>query len=86
MGCRQLDEDLGPAPGDADRMRGAFLNHPLVVASDEKHSAGEERFYALGQTESGRLMFVVFTVRGRLIRVISARDMNRKERRVYRSS
>lgn len=63
-----------------------FLNRPLVVASDEKHSAGEERFYALGQTESGRLMFVVFTIRGRLIRVISARDMSRRERRVYRSS
>ena len=63
-----------------------FFNRPLIVGGDEKHSAGEERFYALGGTESGRLMFVVFTIRGRLIRVISARDMSRKERRLFRSS
>jgi uncharacterized DUF497 family protein len=63
-----------------------FLNRPLVVAGNEKHSASEERSYALGQTESGRLMFAVFTIPARLIRVISARDMSRRERRVYRSS
>ena len=63
-----------------------FFNRPLVVGGDEKHSLGEERLYALGQSDSGRLMFVVFTIRGRLIRVISARDMSRKERRIYRSS
>ena len=58
----------------------------LIAGLDEKHSPGEERLYALGQSDSGRLMFAVFTIRGRLIRVISARDMNRKERRVYRWS
>lgn len=63
-----------------------FLNCPLIVQGDEKHSAAEERLYALGQTDSGRLLFVVITIRGRLIRVISARDMSRKERRIYRSS
>jgi uncharacterized DUF497 family protein len=55
-----------------------FFNRPLIVGSDEKHSAGEARFYALGQTDGGRLLFVVFTIRGRLMRVISARDMSRK--------
>jgi uncharacterized protein len=63
-----------------------FLNRPLVIVDDPKHSSGEERFYALGQTESGRSMFVVFTIRERLIRVISARDMSRRERRIFRSS
>ncbi len=63
-----------------------FFNRPLVVGTDERHSASEERLYALGRSDSGRLMFVVFTIRWRLIRVISARDMSRKERRVYRSS
>ncbi len=63
-----------------------FFNRSLIVGSDEKHSAGEERSYALGQTDGGRLLFAVFTIRGRLIRVISARNMSRKERRVYRSS
>jgi uncharacterized protein len=63
-----------------------FFNHPLVVGDDEKHSAAEARFYALGQTDAARFLFVVFTIRGRLIRMISARDMSRKERKVYQSS
>jgi len=44
-----------------------FFNRPLVVGSDERHSAGEERPYALGQSDSGRLMLVVFTIRRRPI-------------------
>ncbi len=63
-----------------------FLAEPLIVGADERHSVGEERWYALGQTDAGRLLFVAFTIRGRLIRVISARDMSRKERRIYSSS
>ena len=63
-----------------------FFNHPLVVGEDEKHSAAEARLYALGQTDAARFLFVVFTMRGRLIRMISARDMSRKERKVYQSS
>jgi hypothetical protein len=63
-----------------------FFNQPLVVGEDEKHVEMEERLYALGQTDAGRLVFVAFTIRGTHIRVISARDMSRKERRVYRSS
>jgi uncharacterized DUF497 family protein len=60
-----------------------FLNRPLVVRSDDEHSAAERRYYALGRTEAGRLLFVAFTVRRRLIRPISARDMTAKERRAY---
>lgn len=63
-----------------------FFNRPLVVSEDEGHSEQEERLYALGQTDAARLLFVALTIRGRLIRVISARDMSRKERKVYRSS
>jgi len=63
-----------------------FFNHPLVVARDERHSDQEDRFFALGQTDAGRLLFVVFVVRKDIIRVISARIMNRKERKVYESS
>ncbi|MBI4698347.1 MAG: BrnT family toxin [Nitrospirae bacterium] len=62
-----------------------FFNLPLVVADDIIHSEQEKRFYALGQTDTERFLFVVFTVRKNTIRVISARDMNRKERRVYQS-
>jgi uncharacterized protein len=63
-----------------------FLNRPLIVGGDEKHSVTEERLYALGETDGGRLIFAVFTIRDLLIRVISARDMSRKERRIYSSS
>lgn len=63
-----------------------FLNRPFIVAPDEEHSVSEERFYALGCTEAGRLLFAAFTIRGNFIRVISARDMSRKERKLYLSS
>lgn len=63
-----------------------FFNQPLVVADDIEHSQKENRYYALGQADTKRLLFVVFAIRKDLIRVISARDMNRKERRVYKLS
>ena len=56
---------------------------PLITGSDKKHSQKQVRFYALGQTDAGRLLFVFFAVRENLIRVISAREMNKKERKVY---
>ncbi len=62
-----------------------FFNRPLAVADDIRHSEEENRFYALGHTDSKRMLFVVFTVRRGKIRVISARDMNRKERKAYES-
>jgi len=62
-----------------------FFNLPLVVIEDVKHSEQENRFFALGQTDSERFLFIVFTARKNKIRILSARDMNRKERRVYQS-
>lgn len=61
-----------------------FSAHPLI-AKDFKHSAQETRFQALGVTNEGRLLHVTFTLRdnGRRIRIISARDMSRKERAVH---
>lgn len=63
-----------------------FFNKPLVAGSDEPHSRSEARFYALGRTDFKRLLFVVFTIRKNRIRVISARNMNRKEKKVYKKS
>ena len=60
-----------------------FLNVPLLLADDIKHSAGEARHYVLGQTNGGRLLSIAFTVRGARIRVISARPMSGKERQIY---
>ena len=62
-----------------------FFNQPLVIQDDEKHSKEEKRFFALGHTDLGRLLFVVFTIRNGKIRIISARDMNKKERGVYKA-
>ena len=60
-----------------------FFNTPLIVADDEKHSQKEDRYYTLGKTEKNRWLFIVFTIRKNHIRVISARNMNKKERQVY---
>jgi hypothetical protein len=62
-----------------------FFNLPVIACDDEKHSETENRFYVLGQTDSDRLLFLVFTVRKDKVRVISARDMNKKERRMYQA-
>jgi uncharacterized DUF497 family protein len=63
-----------------------FFNEPLVVARDLKHSEEEKRYYVLGVTGKARELFLVFTMRKNHIRVITARDMNRKERKVYQDA
>lgn len=62
-----------------------YFNDPLLIIEDGKHSQHEPRVHALGRTDAHRLLHVTFTLRGdgRLIRVISARDMHRKERTRY---
>lgn len=88
--CTGFDWDAGNAEknwelhqvsrGEAEQV---FFTRPLVVASDAGHSGQERRYAALGKTEEGRRLTIIFTVRGTLIRVISARDMSRRERRIY---
>ena len=58
-----------------------FLNEPLLLSEDEAHSKIERRFHALGVTNERRLIFLAFTIRKNKIRVVSARDQNRKERK-----
>jgi uncharacterized DUF497 family protein len=67
-------------PEDAEDV---FFQQPLVVRGDVRHSGREKRYYALGRTSRGRYLFVAFTVRRNLIRVISIRDMNRREQEAY---
>ena len=68
-------------PAEAEQV---FASEPLLAA-DFKHSQEEVRYQALGETIEGRRLHVTFTLRddGRKIRVISARDMNRKEKANY---
>jgi hypothetical protein len=68
------------AQGECEQL---FFNVPLVVAADAAHSTVEARYFALGQTDAGRRLMIVFTLRGSQIRVISARPMSRREREVY---
>ncbi len=56
-----------------------FFNRPLIVKRDSEHSITEPRYFALGKTDADRLIFVAFTMRGTLIRVISAREMTIRE-------
>lgn len=62
-----------------------FFNQPILVLEDSRHSRTESRYHVLGITDSARRLHVTFTLRntGTLIRVISARDMHKKERTVY---
>jgi|SRR6476620_6289888 uncharacterized DUF497 family protein len=62
-----------------------FFNDPLLVVADQKHSATEPRYHALGRTDGDRRLHITFTLRreATLVRIISARDMHRKERARY---
>ena len=72
----------GVADGEAEQV---FFSDPLLILADVRHSGRESRCHALGRTADGRCLHVTFTLRddGRRLRVISARDMHRKERAIY---
>ena len=87
-----FDWDAGNGRKSADKhdvsqaeAESIFFNDPLIVAEDTKHSHREQRLNALGRTSQNRLLHITFTLRqnGTMIRVISARDMHRKERKAY---
>jgi uncharacterized DUF497 family protein len=75
-------EKHGVADGVCEEV---FFNDPLIAGADSGHSKRERRYFALGQSDSGRALFVAFTIRKKLIRVMSARDMARGELRKYTS-
>jgi uncharacterized DUF497 family protein len=83
--ARKSTNKHGVSQAEAEQI---FFNDPVLVLPDRTHSQDEVRYHALGSTDTGRLLHVTFTLRsdGRLIRVISARDMHRKEKRVYEQS
>ena len=60
-----------------------FFDQRKVLLKDAIHSANEDRFILLGTTKHDRLLYLVFTVRRRKVRIISARDINKKERYLY---
>ena len=66
---------------DRNQAERVFVDYWLLV-TPKKQTTDEERYIARGEVD-GRLLFVVFTVRGKYIRIISARVANRKERDEY---
>ncbi|MBV8210140.1 MAG: BrnT family toxin [Burkholderiaceae bacterium] len=82
VGNARKNEKHGVSAAEAEQV---FFNVPLLFVSDSRHSQREVRLHALGRTNDGRLLHITLTLRdaGRKIRVISARDMHRKERVVY---
>lgn len=81
-GNQRKNEKHGVTMAEAEQV---FFNTPLLLLDDATHSQKEPRLHALGKTDDGRTLHVTFTLRqsGQLIRVISARDMHRKERVIY---
>lgn len=81
-GNARKNEKHGVSTAEAEQV---FFNQPLLLLEDGTHSQSEPRFHALGKTDAGRTLHITFTLRnsGILIRVISARDMHRKERAIY---
>lgn len=79
---RKNEEKHGVSQSEAEQL---FFNEPLLVLGDGKHSQREVRYHALGKTDDVRFLHITFTLRasGTLIRIISARDMHRKERAIY---
>ncbi|MGI9132442.1 MAG: BrnT family toxin, partial [Rhodoferax sp.] len=78
-GNARKNEKHGVSMAEAEQV---FFNVPLLMVDDASHSQKEPRIHALGKTDDGRTLHITFTLRqsGQLIRVISARDMHRKER------
>ena len=60
-----------------------FFNRPLLVLDDPKHSVSEKRWAAFGKTDTDRFLVAIFSKRDNSIRIISARDMNKRERKFY---
>jgi len=83
--CRKSADKHDVSQSEAEQV---FFNQPLLVTEDALHSRREPRYHALGVTDDARLLHITFTLRtsDTLIRVISARDMHRKEKTVYEQS
>lgn len=77
---RKNADKHGISKSDAEQ---AFFNQPLFLVEDKKHSQDEARFHALGKTNANKELHITFTIRDDFIRVISARPMSKKERKVY---
>jgi uncharacterized protein len=81
-GNARKNDKHGVSMAEAEQV---FFNAPLLLLEDSAHSQQEPRLHALGKTDEGRALHISFTLRqsNTLIRVISARNMHKKERAIY---
>ena len=81
-GNARKNEKHGVSMAEAEQV---FFNAPLLLLEDALHSQQEPLVHALGKSDEGRALHITLTLRqaGKLIRIISARDMHRKERTIY---
>jgi uncharacterized protein len=81
-GNARKNDKHGVSMAEAEQV---FFNAPLLLLEDSAHSQQEPRLHALGKTDEGRALHIAFTLRqsNTLIRVISARNMHKKERAIY---
>ena len=54
-----------------------------TTVPDPDHSLVEDRYITIGMSDRGRLVMVAHTERGERIRIISARELTRAERKAY---
>lgn len=79
-GNAQKNKKHGVANSESEEV---FFDENKAMLRDTLHSEGEERFIIIGRTKKARLLFVVFTMRDKKIRIISARDVNKREVHLY---
>ncbi|HCC32184.1 MAG TPA: hypothetical protein DEQ03_19360 [Marinilabiliales bacterium] len=81
-----IDKNLKRHKVSCQEAEEVFVNQPLIVVEDNKHSAIEKRYQALGKSGENRLLFISFTVKKQKIRIISIRDMDKKGKNEYKKT
>ncbi len=80
---RKAESNLAKHGVPFDEAMTVFDDELFLVFADPDHSAKENRFIIVGQSNPGRLLVVAYTERSDAIRIISAREATRQERKIY---
>jgi uncharacterized DUF497 family protein len=78
-----IDKNLKKHNVSCQEAEEIFINQPLIVVEDNKHSENEKRFHVLGRNNGNRYLFLSITIRNQKVRIISIRDINKKEKKIY---
>jgi uncharacterized DUF497 family protein len=82
---RKADANLAKHGVSFDEAMTVFGDSASMTMDDPRHSAAERREITLGRADDSRVLAIAFTERAGVIRLISARPANRRERRRYES-